>query len=124
MPVMPLVRVSNADRAIDLAKAVEQGMCHTAAIHSKNLDILSRMARRMNVSIFVKNGPSLAGLGFWRRRVYLVLHCQSTGEGLTSVLDFTRVRRCTWWTLSVLYDRRQTSSARTWTTSGPKRGGR
>jgi len=95
MPVMPLVRVPNADRAIDLAKAVEQGMGHTAAIHSKNLDILSRMAREMNVSIFVKNGPSLAGLGFGGEGFTSFSIASPTGEGLTSVLDFTRVRRCT-----------------------------
>jgi hypothetical protein len=29
-------------------------------MHSKNLDNLSRMAREMNCSIFVKNGPNLA----------------------------------------------------------------
>jgi len=95
MPVMPLVRVSSADRAIDLAKAVEQGMGHTAAIHSKNLDILSRMAREMNVSIFIKNGPSLAGLGFGGEGFTSFSIASPTGEGLTSVLDFTRVRRCT-----------------------------
>jgi aldehyde dehydrogenase len=95
MPVMPLVRVRNADQAIDLAKAVEQGMCHTAMAHSKNLDVLSRMAREMNTSIFVKNGPSLAGLGFHGEGFASFSIASPTGEGLTSVLDFTRVRRCT-----------------------------
>ncbi len=95
MPIMPLVRVRNADEAIDLAKAVEQGMGHTAAIHSKNLDILSRMSREINTSIFVKNGPSLAGLGFGGEGFTSFSIASPTGEGLTSARDFARVRRCT-----------------------------
>jgi acyl-CoA reductase-like NAD-dependent aldehyde dehydrogenase len=94
MPVMPLVRVRNAAEAIDLAKAVEQGMGHTAMIHSKNLDVLSRMSREINTSIFVKNGPSLAGLGFGGEGFTSFSIASPTGEGLTSAIDFTRVRRC------------------------------
>jgi aldehyde dehydrogenase len=95
MPVIPLVRVRNAGEAIDLAKAVEQGMGHTAVCHSKNLDVLSRMSREINTSIFVKNGPSLAGLGFGGEGFTSFSIASPTGEGLTSAIDFTRVRRCT-----------------------------
>jgi acyl-CoA reductase-like NAD-dependent aldehyde dehydrogenase len=95
MPVMPLVRVGSADEAIDLAKAVEQGMGHTSMIHSKNLDVLSRMSREINTSIFVKNGPSLAGLGFGGEGFTSFSIASPTGEGVTSAIDFTRVRRCT-----------------------------
>ncbi len=95
MPVIPLVRVRNADEAIDLAKAVEQGMGHTAVCHSKNLDVLSRMSREINTSIFVKNGPSLAGLGFGGEGFTSFSIASPTGEGLTCARDFTRVRRCT-----------------------------
>ncbi|NIV40154.1 MAG: aldehyde dehydrogenase family protein [Anaerolineae bacterium] len=95
MPVMPLVRTRSADEAIELAKAVEQGMGHTAMIHSKNLDVLSRMSREINTSIFVKNGPSLAGLGFGGEGFTSFSIASPTGEGITSALDFARVRRCT-----------------------------
>ncbi len=95
MPIIPLVRVRCADEAIDLAKAVEQGMGHTAIMHSKNLDALSRMAREINTSIFVKNGPSLAGLGFGGEGFTSFSIASPTGEGLTCALHFTRVRRCT-----------------------------
>ncbi len=95
MPVIPLVRVRNADEAIDLAKQVEQGMGHTAMCHSKNLDVLSRMSREINTSIFVKNGPSLAGLGFGGEGFTSFSIASPTGEGLTSARDFVRVRRCT-----------------------------
>jgi aldehyde dehydrogenase len=95
MPVIPLVRVRNADEAIDLAKAVEQDMGHTAMIHSKDLDVLSRMSREINTSIFVKNGPSLAGLGFGGEGFTSFSIASPTGEGITSALNFARVRRCT-----------------------------
>ena len=94
MPVIPLVRVRSADEAIDLAKAAEQGMGHTATIHSKNLDVLSRMSREINTSIFVKNGPSLAGLGLGGEGYTSFSIASPTGEGVTSARDFVRVRRC------------------------------
>jgi len=94
MPIIPLVRVSTAGEAIDLAKAVEQGMGHTATMHSKNLDNLSRMAREINTSIFIKNGPSLAGLGFGGEGYASFSIASPTGEGVTSAKDFSRVRRC------------------------------
>jgi len=95
MPVMPLVRVSSAGEAIDLAVALEGGRGHTAVMWSKHLDHLSRMAREINCSIFVKNGPSLAGLGFGGEGYTSFSIASPTGEGLTSAKDFSRVRRCT-----------------------------
>jgi len=94
MPVIPLVRVRNADEAIDLAKAAEQGMCHTAMMHSRNLDALSRMAREINTSIFVKNGPSLAGLGLGGEGFTSFSIASPTGEGMTNARHFARFRRC------------------------------
>ena len=95
MPVIPLVRTRTAGEAIELARAVEQGMGHTAMIHSKDIDQLSRMSREINTSIFVKNGPSLAGLGFGGEGFTSFSIASPTGEGITSALDFARVRRCT-----------------------------
>jgi acyl-CoA reductase-like NAD-dependent aldehyde dehydrogenase len=95
MPVMPLVRVQSADEAIDLAIALEGGRRHTAVMYSKHLDHLSRMAREINCSIFVKNGPSIAGLGFGGEGYCSFSIASPTGEGLTSAKDFSRVRRCT-----------------------------
>jgi aldehyde dehydrogenase len=94
MPVIPLVRVRTADEAIDLARAAEQRMGHTAVMHSKDLDALSRMSREINTSIFVKNGPSLAGLGFGGEGFTSFSIASPTGEGLTSARNFARVRRC------------------------------
>jgi len=95
MPVIPMVRVRNADEAIDLAIEAEHGYRHTAVMHSKNLDNLSRMAREFGGSIFVKNGPNLAGLGFGGEGFTSFSIATPTGEGLTTARDFTRMRRCT-----------------------------
>lgn len=94
MPVMPVVRVSNADRAIDLAVEVEGGNRHTAVMHSKNLDNLSRMAKECNCSIFVKNGRSQAGLGLDGEGYCSFTIASPTGEGLTGPRSFSRWRRC------------------------------
>jgi acyl-CoA reductase-like NAD-dependent aldehyde dehydrogenase len=95
MPIMPVVRVANADEAIDLAIAAEHGFRHTAVMHSKNLDNLSRMAREMDCSIFVKNGPCLAGLGYGGEGFCSFTIASPTGEGLTGPVSFSRLRRCT-----------------------------
>jgi acyl-CoA reductase-like NAD-dependent aldehyde dehydrogenase len=95
MPIMPLVRVANADEGIDLAKKVEHGFRHTAVMYSKNLDHLSRMARVMDCSIFVKNAPALAGLGYGGEGFCSFTIASPTGEGLTNPRSFSRIRRCT-----------------------------
>ncbi|MDX1417315.1 MAG: aldehyde dehydrogenase family protein [Candidatus Promineifilaceae bacterium] len=95
MPLMPVVRVSSADEGIDLALEAEHGFRHTAVMHSKNLDNLSRMAREMDCSIFVKNGPNLAGLGYGGEGFCSFTIASPTGEGLTGPVSFSRLRRCT-----------------------------
>jgi acyl-CoA reductase-like NAD-dependent aldehyde dehydrogenase len=95
MPVFPLTRVRNAEDGIQLAKDSEHGFRHTAVIHSKNIDNMSRMARVMDSSIFVKNGPSLAGLGHGGEGFCSFTIASPTGEGLTNPRSFSRIRRCT-----------------------------
>jgi acyl-CoA reductase-like NAD-dependent aldehyde dehydrogenase len=94
MPILPVCRVPNADFAIDLAVQVEGGNRHTAVMHSKNLDNLSRMAKRCDCSIFVKNGRSQAGLGLDAEGYCSFTIASPTGEGLTSPRSFSRWRRC------------------------------
>jgi aldehyde dehydrogenase len=95
MPILPLVRVSNADEGIDLARQVEHGFRHTAVMYSKNLDHLSRMARVMDCSLFVKNAPALAGLGDEGEGFCSFTIASPTGEGVTNPISFSRIRRCT-----------------------------
>ncbi|GAB4378047.1 MAG: aldehyde dehydrogenase EutE [Calditrichia bacterium] len=94
MPVLPIVKVANVNEAIDLAIRAEHGFGHTAAMYSKNLENLSRMAREINCSIFVKNGPAYAGLGLGGEGFSSFSIASPTGEGLTRPFSFTRERRC------------------------------
>lgn len=94
MPVLPLVRCRHADEAIELAVKAEGERYHTAVIHSKNIDRLSKMAKVMNANIFVKNGPNFAGLGFGGEGHTTMTIAGTTGEGITSARTFTRERRC------------------------------
>jgi acyl-CoA reductase-like NAD-dependent aldehyde dehydrogenase len=95
MPVIPLVRTKNAAEAIDVAVRVERGCFHTAVMHSKNIDHLSAMARKCNTTIFIKNGPSFAGLGLDGEGFTSFSIASPTGEGVTNARHFTRSRRCT-----------------------------
>lgn len=95
MPVLPLTRVRTVDEAIDLAVAAEGGCFHTATMHSHDLSALSKMARKCNCSIFVKNGRAVAGLGADGEGYTSFTIASPTGEGLTSPRSFSRWRRCT-----------------------------
>jgi len=94
MPVMPITRAPNVDYAIDIALQMESFNYHTALMHSKNIDKLSKMARQCNCSIFVKNGRSQAGLGFGGEGFTSFTIASPTGEGLTTPRSFSRWRRC------------------------------
>jgi acyl-CoA reductase-like NAD-dependent aldehyde dehydrogenase len=95
MPVYPVVPVRNADEGIDFAVRAEHGFGHTASMFSRNIDKLSDMARRINTSIFVKNGPTYAGLGLGGEGPTSFTIASPTGEGLTNARHFSRYRRCT-----------------------------
>jgi propionaldehyde dehydrogenase len=95
MPVLPIVRMRDVDEAIDFAVVVEQGYRHSAMMHSHDIDKLSRMAKVMNCSLFVKNGPSYAGLGQGGAGYTSFTIATPTGEGITRPRTFTRERRCT-----------------------------
>lgn len=95
MPILPIVKVKNVEEAIDLAILDEHGNRHTAIMHSKNIDNLTKMARLIDTTIFVKNAPSYAGIGFGGEGHTTFTIAGPTGEGLTNPISFTRQRRCT-----------------------------
>jgi len=53
------------------------------------------MAQLCNGNIFVKNGPSMAGLGMNAEGFCTFSIAGTTGEGMTRARTFTRPRRCT-----------------------------
>ena len=95
LPVLPVVRVPDVDRAIDLAIAAEQGCGHTASIFTRDVDAITSMAREINVSIFVANAANLAGLADGGEGFTSFSIASPTGDGLTRPRTFSRERRVT-----------------------------
>jgi aldehyde dehydrogenase len=94
MPFVPLVQTQDVLTAIDMAIEAEHGYYHTAVMHSKNVENMTVMARKCRCAIFVKNGPSSAGLGAGGEGYTSFSIATPTGEGCTSARTFTRQRRC------------------------------
>jgi aldehyde dehydrogenase len=93
MPFVPFVRVPDVDTAIALAKEYEHGYKHTAIIHSRNVETITRMGRELDTTLFVQNGPCMAGLGLGGEGYLSFSIATPTGEGVTTPLTFTRQRR-------------------------------
>ncbi len=95
MTFVPFVRVRDVDTAIELAKKYEHGFKHTSVIHSRNVETITRMGRELDTTLFVQNGPSVAGLGSGGEGYLSFSIATPTGEGVTTPLTFTRQRRST-----------------------------
>jgi aldehyde dehydrogenase len=95
MPFIPFVRVPDVDAAIAMAKKYEHGFGHTAVIHSRNIDTITKMGRALDVTLFVQNAPSTASLGGGGEGYLSFSIATPTGEGVTTPLTFTRQRRST-----------------------------
>jgi aldehyde dehydrogenase len=94
MTFVPFVRCGSVEQAIDLAKHYEHGYRHTSLIHSNNVRNITRMGKLMDTTLFVKNGPCMAGLGMGGEGYASFSIAGPTGEGITTPLTFTRERRC------------------------------
>jgi propionaldehyde dehydrogenase len=94
LPVLPVVAAPDVNEAIEMAVRFEQQNQHTAMMHSKNVQMLSLMAQRINTSIFVKNGSCASGLGAGGEGYTSYTIASPTGEGLTTARSFCRRRRC------------------------------
>ena len=94
MPMLPVVPVPDFVTAVREAKRAEHGYRHSAVIHTKDVDHMTHMAKEMDTTIFVKNGPSVAGLGLGGEGYLSYSIATTTGEGITTPKTFTRIRRC------------------------------
>lgn len=94
MPMLPLMRVPDFETAVDCAKKTEHGYKHSSIIHSLDVNHMTYMARAMDTTIFVKNGPCVAGLGLGGEGYLSYSIATTTGEGITTPKTFTRIRRC------------------------------
>jgi propionaldehyde dehydrogenase len=93
MPLLPVTTVEDVDAAIELAYQVEGENHHTASMHSMDVGALTRMGRRMQCSIYVKNGPNLMGLGMGEGYATMSIGTP-TGDGLTKASHFARPLHC------------------------------
>ena len=94
MPILGVVRAKDFDDAVEQAVWLEHGNRHSAHIHSKNVDNITKYAKAIDTAILVKNGPSYAALGFGGEGYCTFTIASRTGEGLTSASTFTKRRRC------------------------------
>ena len=94
MPMIPIVRVKSVEEGIQRSLQSEHNYKHTAIIHSHDVENITAMARALDTTLFVKNGPSPAGLGLGGEGYLSFSIATPTGEGITNPRTFTRVRRC------------------------------
>ena len=94
MPILGIVRAKDFEDAVEQAVWLEHGNRHSAHIHSKNVDRITRYAREIDTAILVKNGPSYSALGYGGEGFCTFTIASRTGEGLTSAQSFTKRRRC------------------------------
>lgn len=94
MPFLPIVRVKSVEEGIEHALEAEHGYKHTSIIHSHDVEHMTAMARALDTTIFVKNGPCMAGLGLGGEGYLSYSIATPTGEGITNPKTFTRIRRC------------------------------
>ena len=95
MPLIPLLHAASFAEALDWALLLEKGCSHTAGLHSTSISNMDAMAKAVNTSLFVKNGPHIAGLGAGGEGWTSMTISTPTGEGVTNASSFARLRRCT-----------------------------
>jgi aldehyde dehydrogenase len=93
MPFVPVVRVRDAEAGIAAAVRAEHGYRHTALIHSRNVETVTKMAQAMNTTLFVHNAACSAALGMGGAGYLSFSIATPTGEGVTTPLTFTRERQ-------------------------------
>jgi aldehyde dehydrogenase len=93
-PVLPVLKCDTFEQAVDFAKDAEHGFGHTAVIHSRLVDNMTYMGKAMDTTLFIKNGPSVAGTGAGGAGYTNFTLACSTGEGVVTPMTYTRFRRC------------------------------
>jgi aldehyde dehydrogenase len=94
MPFLPIVRVKSIEEGIEASLVAEHNYKHTSIIHSHDVEHMTAMARALDTTLFIKNGPCMAGLGLGGEGYLSYSIATPTGEGVTNPKTFCRVRRC------------------------------
>ena len=94
MPFLPIVRVQSIEEGIERSLVPQNAYKHTSIIHSHDVENMTAMGRALDTTLFIKNGPCMAGLGLGGEGYLSYSIATPTGEGVTNPKTFTRVRRC------------------------------
>ncbi|HXG48723.1 MAG TPA: aldehyde dehydrogenase family protein [Methylomirabilota bacterium] len=94
MPFLPIVRVKSLEEGVARSLEAEHGYKHTSIIHSHDVEAMTAMGRALDTTLFIKNGPCMAGLGLGGEGYLSYSIATPTGEGVTNPKTFCRVRRC------------------------------
>jgi len=94
MPFLPIVRVKSLEEGVARSLEAEHGYKHTSVIHSRDVQAMTAMGRALDTTLFIKNGPCMAGLGLGGEGYLSYSVATPTGEGVTNPKTFCRVRRC------------------------------
>ena len=94
MPFVPIVRIKSVEEGIEASRRAEHNYKHTSIIHSHDVEHMTAMGRALDTTLFIKNGPCMAGLGLGGEGYLSYSIATPTGEGVTNPKTFCRVRRC------------------------------
>ena len=94
MPFLPIVRVKSVEEGIERRSRPSTITSTRSIIHSHDVENMTAMARALDTTLFIKNGPCMAGLGLGGEGYLSYSIATPTGEGVTNPRTFTRVRRC------------------------------
>ena len=95
MPILPIVRVSDFEEALNKAALTEGGRGHTAVLHTKDMSRVTRFRQEMDCNVVVINETSAAAAGFGGEGFISMTIAGPTGEGFTTPRTFTRQQRLT-----------------------------
>jgi propionaldehyde dehydrogenase len=95
MPVLGVTRARDFEDAVKIAVEAEQGLHHSAIIHTENVYHMSEFRRAIRTTAYIKNAPSYAALGYGGEGYTSFTIAGRTGEGMTDARTFVRYQRCT-----------------------------
>ncbi len=93
MPIVPVIKCATFEDAMTGAIAAERGCRHSAAIWTNDWNHAIEFGKRINTSVFVQNGATIAATGLGGTGNGSATIATTTGEGVTTAKTFTRIRR-------------------------------
>jgi propionaldehyde dehydrogenase len=93
MPIIPIVRCSSFEQAMQWAYEAEHDCKHSASIWSNDIERVTAFGSIINTTIFVQNGGTMAAFGIGGSGTNSPTIATPTGEGVTGPQSFVRRRR-------------------------------